>query len=551
MRGRMMALPLTIPALLRRTETFWRDREVVSRAADRSVVRTTYGATLERARRLAVALRAAGIASGDRVATLCWNHLPHLEAYFGIPLAGAVCHTLNLRLHPGDLGYIASHAEDSAVIVDASLVPLLAQFRDQIPRARIIIVGVPAAEAERLVAGAVDYESFIAGGRAEGYVDDITDEHAAAAMCYTSGTTGRPKGVLYSHYSICLHAQGMAQAFALSEHDTVLPIVPMFHANAWGLPYACAMLGARFVLPGPFMDPASVLELMSSERPTLAAGVPTIWAAVASVLEAEPGRYDISSVKKVLCGGSAVPASMIRLYEEKYGVRIFQAWGMTETSPLATVANHETHFKGLTSDQRYTLAAKQGWAVPNVELRIMTPEGEAPWDGKTMGEIEVRGPWIASGYYKDDAADRFSPDGWFRTGDIATLDPTGCLQIQDRAKDLIKSGGEWISSVALESALVAHPAVAEAAVVAIPCERWQERPLALVVLKPGATATSDQLRDFLAPQFAKWWLPDGFEMVDALPRTPTGKLVKYALREKYKAYKLSSGASMQSRSASR
>ena len=538
MRGRMMAFPLTIPALLRRTETFWRDREIVSRASDRSVVRTTYGATLRRARQLAVALRAAGIASGDRVATLCWNHLPHLEAYFGIPLAGAVCHTLNLRLHPGDLGYIAAHAEDSAVIVDASLAPLLGQFRDRIPLARIIVVGASAAEADGLVPGAVDYETFIAGARAEDWIDDITDEHAAAAMCYTSGTTGRPKGVLYSHYSICLHAAGMAQAFALTEHDTVLPIVPMFHANAWGLPYTCAMLGARFVLPGAFMDPASVLDLMTSERPTMAAGVPTIWAGIAMVLEAAPGRYDISSAKKILCGGSAVPASMIRLYEEKYGVRIFQAWGMTETSPLATVANHATHFEGLTPDERYALAAKQGWVVPNVELRIMTPDGEAPWDGTTMGEIEVRGPWIASGYYKDDAPDSFSADGWFRTGDIATLDPTGCLQIQDRAKDLIKSGGEWISSVALESALVAHPAIAEAAVVAVPDERWQERPLALVVLRPGAKVTADQLREFLAPHFAKWWLPDGFEVVEGLPRTPTGKLLKYALREKYKNYKL-------------
>jgi fatty-acyl-CoA synthase len=537
MRGRMMAFPLTIPALLRRTETFWRDREIVSRAADRSVVRTTYGATLRRARQLAVALRAAGIRPSDRVATLCWNHPAHLEAYFGVPLAGAVVHTLNLRLHPGDLGYIASHAEDSAVIVDASLVPLFEQFRDQIPLARVIVVGASAAEAGRLVPGAVDYETFIAGAAPGDYVDEVTDEHAAAAMCYTSGTTGRPKGVLYSHYSICMHAAAMAQAFTLGEHDTVLPIVPMFHANAWGLPYASAMLGARFVMTGPFMDPASVLELMSTERPTFSAGVPTIWAGLATALEAEPGRYDISSVKRILCGGSAAPASMIRLYQEQYGVRIVHAWGMTETSPLATLANHATLFDGLTPDEHFALAAKQGWAVPNVELRIMTPDGEAPWDGKTMGEIEVRGPWIANGYYKDDAADRFSPDGWFRTGDIATLDASGCLQIQDRAKDLIKSGGEWISSVALESALVAHPAVAEAAVVAIPDERWQERPLALIVLKPGAGATPEQLRAFLAPQFAKWWLPDGFEVVDSLPRTPTGKLLKYALREKYQNYK--------------
>ena len=538
MRGRMMAFPLTVPALLRRTETFWKDREVVSRALDRSVVRTTYGGTLRRARQLAVALRGAGIRPGDRVATLCWNHLAHLEAYFGIPLAGAVVHTLNLRLHPGDLGYIASHAEDAVVIVDASLAPLFTQFREHIPDARVIVVGASGSEVERLVPGAIDYETFIAGANADDYVDEVTDEHAAAAMCYTSGTTGRPKGVLYSHYSISLHAAAIAQAFGLREHDTILPIVPMFHANAWGLPYASALLGARFVLPGPFMDPASVLELLSAERATFAAGVPTIWAGISQAIEAAPGRYDLSSLKNILCGGSAVPASMIETYDRKYGVRIIQAWGMTETSPLATVANVETHFKGLTPAERYTLAAKQGWAVPNVELRIMTPEGEAPRDGRTMGEIEVRGPWIASGYYKDDAPDRFSPDGWFRTGDIATLDETGCVQIQDRSKDLIKSGGEWISSVALESALVAHPAVAEAAVVAIPDDRWQERPLALLVLRPNATVTPQQLRAFLAPQFAKWWLPDAYEVVESLPRTPTGKLVKYALRERYKDYKV-------------
>jgi fatty-acyl-CoA synthase len=538
MRGRMMAFPLTVPALLRRTDTFWRDREVVSRAADRSVARTTYGATLRRARQLAVALRRAGIRSGDRVATLCWNHLPHLEAYFGIPLAGAVVHTLNLRLHPGDLGYIASHAEDAVVIVDASLAPLFNQFREHVPDARVIVVGASGSEAERLVPGAIGYETFIAGANADDYVDDVTDEHAAAAMCYTSGTTGRPKGVLSSHYAICLHAMAIAQTFGLRPHDTILPIVPMFHANAWGLPFASAMLGARFVLPGPFMDPASVLEMLSSERVTFAAGVPTIWAGIAQTLDAAPGRYDLSPLKGILCGGSAVPPSMIETYDRKYGVRIFQAWGMTETGPLATAATVETRFEGLTADERYTLAAKQGWAVPHVELRVMTPEGEAPRDGRTMGEIEVRGPWIASGYYKDDAPDRFSPDGWFRTGDIATLDETGCVQIQDRSKDLIKSGGEWISSVALESALVAHPAVAEAAVVAIPDDRWQERPLALVVLRPGASVTPEDLRAFLEPQFVKWWLPDAYEVVESLPRTPTGKLLKYALRERYKDYKV-------------
>jgi acyl-CoA synthetase (AMP-forming)/AMP-acid ligase II len=531
MRGQMMAFPLTIPALLRRTETFWRDRPVVTRAPDRSIVRSTYGDCLRRARQLAVALERAGIQPGDRVATFSWNHQSHLETYFGVPMAGAVLHTLNLRLHPADLGYIVEHADDAAIVLDASLADAFAQFRDRIPRATVIVVGGS-------LPGAVDYETFIAGASPDEYQDRVTDEHSAAAMCYTSGTTGRPKGVVYSHYGLCLHALAMTITFRLSESDTILPIVPMFHANAWGLPFTCAMLGAGLVLPGPFLDPASVLELLASERVTWSAGVPTIWAALSQALEAAPGRYDLSALRGLLCGGSAVPASMIKTFQERHGARIFQAWGMTETGPLATAATVDTLFQGLTGDQRYALAAKQGWAAPFVELRLMTPEGEAPRDGQTMGEIEVRGPWIANGYYKDEAADRFSADGWFRTGDIATLDETGCVQIQDRAKDLIKSGGEWISSVAIESALAAHPAVAEAAVIAVSHPHWQERPLAVVVLRAGAATSAEELRLFLAPQFAKWWLPDAFEFVDTLPRTATGKLLKYALRQKYQGYKL-------------
>ncbi len=533
MRGRMMTSPLTIPALLQGAGTLWRHKPVVARAADRRIVETNYGAVVDRARQLAVALQRAGIQPGDRVATLCWNHQVHLEAYFGVPMAGAILHTLNLRLHPDDLGYIVAHAQDSAVIVDASLLDVFAKFRDRIPDARVVVVGSAVDAAH---AGAVDYEAFLAGVQSEEYVDRIEDEHAAAAMCYTSGTTGRPKGVLYSHYSLCLHSLACATALRLRESDVAMPIVPMFHANAWGLPYTCAMLGAGLVLPGACFDAPSLLELLVSERVTFAAGVPTIWAALCQALEASPGRHDLSSMTRACSGGSALPASLMKTFEERFGIRIMHAWGMTETSPVALVANADSHFEGRRGDARYALGAKQGWPVPFIEVRVMTPNGEAPRDGATMGELEVRGPWVISGYYKDDAADRFSPDGWFRTGDIATIDATGCVQIQDRAKDLIKSGGEWISSVALESALVAHPAVAEAAVVAIPHPRWQERPLAIVVLRPGATVTADELRLFLAPQFAKWWLPDAFEVVEALPRTPTGKLVKYALREQYRSY---------------
>jgi fatty-acyl-CoA synthase len=532
----MMAFPLTIPALLRHTETLWASRPVVTRAPDRSIVRSTYGHCVRRARQLAVALRHAGIRPGDRVATFACNHQAHLETYFGVPMAGAVLHTLNLRLHHDDLKYIAAHAEDSAILVDAALVGAFEKFREAIPNATVIVIG------DARVPGAMEYESFVAGASADDYSDDVRDEHSAAAMCYTSGTTGRPKGVVYSHYSLCLHSLVAAITLGFREDDTVLPIVPMFHVNAWGLPYACAMLGAGLVLPGPFLDPSSVLELMESERVTFSAGVPTIWAAVSQTLEAAPGRYDLSRVRALLCGGSAVPVSMIKSFKEKYGLRIIQAWGMTETSPLGTAVTVDSLLDGLPTEERYTVAARQGWPAPFVELRVMTAEGQAPHDGRTMGEIEVRGPWIASAYYKNEGADRFTDDGWFKTGDIATIDSTGCVQIQDRAKDLIKSGGEWISSVALESALTGHPAVAEAAVIAIADPRWQERPLAIVVLRKGATATPDELRRFLQPHFAKWWLPDAFEFAESLPRTPTGKLLKYALREQYKEYRATDAA---------
>jgi len=365
-------------------------------------------------------------------------------------------------------------------------------------------------------------------------------EGDAAALCYTTGTTGRPKGVLFSHRSLTLHALGLClpDAIAIGESDVVLPIVPMFHANAWGFPHACTMTGSGMVLPGPCLDPASVLDLLARERVTISAGVPTIWMGVLQALDAAPGQYDLSALRFVLVGGAAPAPALMHALEERHGIRVLHAWGMTETSPLGSVSRVPAALADAAPEARWRQRAKQGRPMPFVEIRARNGDELVPWDGRTMGELEVRGPWVAAGYFKDDRGDRFTRDGWFKTGDVVTIDADGTIEIQDRAKDLVKSGGEWISSVALENALMGHPAVAEAAVVAVPHEKWGERPLAAVVLKQGASATSDELRAFLAPHFPKYCLPDAFEFIDAIPRTAAGKFLKSALREKFKTYRL-------------
>jgi fatty-acyl-CoA synthase len=533
MRGLMMDYQLTTPAMLRRTDSLFSHKTIVTRKFDQTVHRYTYGECLRRARKLAVALQRAGVRLGDRVATLCWNHFQHLEAYFGIPMAGAVVHTLNLRLHPGDLAYIVNHAEDRVVIIDTVLWPVFESFRDRISPELVIAVS----DDGRVPEGTIDFEKFLSGGDPDDYRDPVTDEYMAAAMCYTSGTTGKPKGVLYSHRALLLHSMTFAMSFDFSEKDVVLPIVPMFHANCWGIPFSCALVGAGQVLPGPWLDAPSVADLFQSEGVTFTAGVPTIWASFLQLLDSNPGRYDLSKIRAIVSGGSAVPLAMIRAFEERHNLKVIQPWGMTETGPLGTVADLPSTFANAPAEERYAIRAKQGWPAPFVELRARAEDGLVSWDGRTMGELEIRSPWVASSYYKDPSpAERFTPDGWLRTGDIVTIDPSGCIQIQDRSKDLIKSGGEWISSVALESALLGHPAVAEAAVIAIPHSHWQERPLAVVVLKPGARVSAQHLRDFLEPHFAKWWIPDAFEFVEAIPRTATGKILKYALREQFKEY---------------
>ena len=542
MRGLMMDYHLTIPAILRRAGTLFPDKSAVSRLADKSVVRHRYRDILERSRRLAVALSELGVKPGERVATLAWASHAHLEAYLAVPAMGAVLHTLNLRLHDEELAYIINDADDRVVILDESLLPLYDKLRDRVKVPHVIVVSQDSrARSAETAASVFDYEQLLAASDPSRYNEPSIDERDAAAMCYTSGTTGRPKGVLYSHRAIMLHslAQGLRDCMSLAEDDTVLPIVPMFHVNAWGLPFTSTWFGCNQVYPGPHLDPQSVLSLLVSERVTLTAGVPTVWLGVLQELDRNPGKYDLSHLRTIVIGGSAAPEAMIRAYQERHHLKIVHAWGMTEMTPLGTLCHLPASMAGASDDEKYRYRAKQGTPMPLVEIRATSDNGSVPWDAQTMGELEVRGPWIASQYYGNKGADpRFTTDGWFKTGDIVTIDRDATIQVQDRSKDLIKSGGEWISSVALECALMGHPAVAEAAVIPVMHPKWAERPLAAVVLKPGADASPADLRGFLAPQFPKFWLPDAFEFIDAIPRTSAGKFKKSELRERFKDYQL-------------
>ena len=534
MNGLMMDFPLTLSAIFRRAEQVFPRQEIVWRLADKSIRRHTFADFADRARRLAQVLVDLGLEPGDRVATLAWNHGPHLEAYFGIPLMGGVLHTLNLRLHPDELAYIVNHAEDRAVLVDETLLPLWEQVKPKVDVPRVIVFGAT----KPVPDGYLEYESLIAKTTPAGDLPD-PDERAAAAMCYTTGTTGNPKGVMYSHRALVLHTLGLSQVdcMGICERDTMMPVVPMFHANAWGMPFTATMVGAKMVLPGPHLDPASIVELFEREKVTITGGVPTIWMGVLQYLDANPGAFDLSSMRAMYVGGSAVPRALIAAFQQRYGLTIIQAWGMTELAPLGTTGHLPAAMAGATEDQQFDFRAKQGRPSPFVEIRARNEDGLVPWDGRTMGELEVRGPWIACSYYhRADSADRFTDDGWFRTGDIATIAEDATIQIQDRSKDLIKSGGEWISSVALECALMGHPAVAEAAVIPVASAKWIERPLAAVVLKPGAAATPQELKAFLAPQFAKFWLPDDYAFVAAIPRTSAGKFKKSELRDQFKDF---------------
>lgn len=532
MKSTMMRTPLNLSHFLERAGKLFGKQEIVSRMPDKSLHRYTYADFYRRARSLAEALTRAGLRRGDRVATLMWNHYAHYETYFGAIVAGGVLHTLNLRLAPQEIAYIADHAGDRFLIVDDILLPLFEQFRDKVNIERVIVVpltGQPVPD------GMDDYEQFL--NTATGDFDyPEMDEDEPCAMCYTSGTTGRPKGVVYSHRSQVLHSlvQAMPDACAMSGHDVVLPVVPMFHANAWGVPYTAAMLGVKMVFPGPHLHPDDLLPLLESEKVTLSCGVPTIWLPMVQIIASHAGKWKLQPGLRLTVGGSAVPEAMIRAYA-KLGIEVMQGWGMTETSPLATVSRVTALQDHLDEDARFKVQAMQGYPLPLVDLRAVGEDGEAPWDGESVGEIQVQGPWITGSYHRVPvSADNFTDDGWLRTGDVAAIDELGFIKISDRTKDLIKSGGEWISSVDLENAIMGHPAVQEAAVIAVAHPKWSERPLAVIVLKPGAEVSEAQIKQHLAGQFVKWMVPDAYVFVDSIPRTSTGKFFKTALREQYR-----------------
>jgi fatty-acyl-CoA synthase len=532
----MMDFPLTITHFLTRARAYFGRGEIVSRRADRSIHRTTYDEVLPRAGRLASALARLGVKREDRVATLCWNHYRHLEAYCAIPSMGAVLHTLNLRLSPEDLAYIAGHAEDRVVVVDESLLPLLRSFRAKVRSIQhVIVVRESSGHASPDAEGFLDYEALLAAEKDE-YAYPELDERAAAIVCYTSGTTGRPKGVVYTHRSTVLHSLAICttDVIGLGNRDVAFPVVPLFHANAWGLPYACVATGAKIIFPGPHLDAKSILELMAAERVTIAAGVPTIWLGILHILDQNPGAYDLRSVRTMLIGGSAAPPSMIDGFQKRHGLEVLHAWGMTEMNPLGTIARVKGHMGAMSDEDRLAIRCTQGYPAAFVETRHTDDTGRIlAWDGESMGELEVRGCWVAKSYFRDEDATRWTKDGWFKTGDVVTIDAEGYIRICDRSKDVIKSGGEWISSVDLENALMSHPAILEAAVFAGVHEKWAERPIAAVVLKPGQTATKDELGAHLADKFAKFWLPDDYVFIEQVPRTSTGKFLKTKLRELY------------------
>jgi len=533
----MMNVQLTVPSLLERAEKFYSKKQVVSRTHS-GIHRFTYKQIGERTRKLAHALEKLGVQKGERVATLAWNHHRHLEAYFAAPGIGAVLHTINLRLSPEHIAFIINHAEDKVLLVDEDLFPLVEKMHHLFKTVKAYIVMTDKATLpDSSIEALYSYEELLAESNPSYQFAKDIDENAPAGMCYTSATTGKPKGVVYSHRAIVLHcfALGLADTTAISEKDIALPVVPMFHVNAWGLPFAATWFGTTQVMPGPQFTPQIIAQLIQDEKVTITAGVPTIWMALLN--ELEKGNYNTSSLRGVLCGGSAAPKVIIEAFEKKYNIPFLHAYGMTETTPLVTISTVKSYQDGdLTEGERFDLRAKQGLLVPGLEMKVVGASGEVEWNDTDMGELLLRGPWIANEYYKDERTDEAFRDGWLHTGDVVTIDEEGNMKIVDRTKDLIKSGGEWISSVDLENAIMSHEGVFEACVVAVPDPKWQERPIACVVLKEKYRdqVTKEDILTHITPHFAKWELPDDVLFIEEIPKTSVGKFLKATLRKQVK-----------------